>query len=144
MKAPPRWGFLFNSTMILTETSVIDSKLLASVNELGRQVFVVPANISATSFRGSHALIRAGATLVDHPDQVLYDLGIEPRPKEQQKAPVSGDQARILNVLSVDPMPTEQIARTTGFEPAKVMAELTMLELEGRVVRAPSGYALAP
>ena len=116
-----------------------------AANDLGRQVFVLPANITSVSFRGSHALIRSGATLVDHPDQVLSDLGIEPaisRAVVEQAA--SEQQGQILGALGGDPMSTEQIAQKTGLEPSALLAELTMLELEGRVVRAMGGYALKP
>lgn len=115
-----------------------------AANDLGRQVFVVPANVSAVSFRGSHELIRSGATLVDHPDQILGDLGIRGAASRNAVAALSSEQARIVESLSVDPLPTELIAQRTGLDPSTVMAELTMLELEGRVIRATAGYALAP
>ncbi len=112
--------------------------------DLGRQVFVVPANVSALTFRGSHDLIRSGATLVDHPDQVLLDMGIKPKEKKAQAKAHSEEQALILSVLSVDPTTTERIAGQAGLEPSAVLAELTMLELEGLVIRAAGGYALRP
>ncbi|MGV3616222.1 MAG: DNA-processing protein DprA [Fimbriimonas sp.] len=111
--------------------------------EYGRDVFVVPANIDALTFAGSFALIREGATLVTHPDELLEAIGIDPAPPEEQVAP-SGPGERILRVLSTLPIPTEKIVELSGMETAEVLSELTMLELEGRVIRDAGGYAIRP
>lgn len=113
-------------------------------NEYGRPVYVVPGNISVLSFRGSHALIREGATLVDHPDQILEDLGVAPGLRLKSEANVSGPAALILQALGAEPMPAEKIAEVTGLDPAAVLSELTMLELDAKALRGPGGYILAP
>lgn len=114
-----------------------------------RQVFVVPGSITMPGFRGSHALIRSGATLVDHPDQVLDDLGLlDNKPgRAARDAPPDADQspqARILRALGPEPIAVERLADLAGLNPASLLAELTILELEGRVLRADGGYAIAP
>lgn len=40
----------------------------------GKQVFAIPGHIYSQFHQGCHQLIREGATLVDHPSQVLSDL----------------------------------------------------------------------
>lgn len=42
----------------------------------GKQVFVIPGHIYSAYHQGCHQLIREGATLVDHPEQVLQDLNM--------------------------------------------------------------------
>jgi DNA processing protein len=114
-------------------------------NELGRQVFVVPANIDNLNFSGSHSLIRDGAVLVDHPDQVLEALGLSAAPaKQPELALPSAVGERILGVLTVEPLAAEFIVERTGLDTAEVMSELTMLEIDGRVMRDAGGYALRP
>ena len=113
-----------------------------SAAELGRQVFVVPANISNTNFRGSHALIRDGAALVDHPDQVLEALGLNPSPVQTARTDLSPAQAKIAAALSVRPLSAELIVDQTGLAASEVLSELTILELEGLVLRSADGYAL--
>lgn len=116
-----------------------------AANELGRPVFVVPANVDNLNFRGSHQLIRDGATLVDHPNQVLYALGMEPPAREESAAaPANETQRKILSTLSMQPLAPERIVEQTGLPTADVLAELTMLELEGRVIRDTGGFALRP
>jgi DNA processing protein len=42
--------------------------------EQGKQVFAIPGHIYSPHHLGCHQLIREGATLVDHPEQILEDL----------------------------------------------------------------------
>lgn len=113
-------------------------------NDLGRPVFVVPANVDNVNFRGSHALIRDGATLVDHPYQVLQAMGIEPASTQKPVIEVSGAQRKILEALSEKPLPSEMIVERTGLPTSDVLSELTMLELEGIVIRDAGLFAIRP
>lgn len=108
--------------------------------ELGRPVFVAPANIDNLGFRGSHALIRDGAILADHPDVILGDLGL-PSVAPVAEPETSGLHARILEALESDPLPLEIVAHRTGLDSEELLAELTTLEVDGRVTRGGLGYA---
>lgn len=112
--------------------------------ELGRPVFVVPAAIDHLSFKGSHALIRDGATLTDHPDQILEALSIQPRLFQEQASNPEGEAKLILDALTVDVTRIEVIAEKTGLTPDVLLAELTFLEMDGKVLREGGGYALIP
>ena len=116
----------------------------ATAAELGREVFVVPATIDNRSYWGSLNLIRDGATLVYHPDQVLQSLGIEPVRAEASAPLPQGDTERVLAAMSVNPIAPEGLVERTGLDPSTVLSELTLLELDGRIVRDASGYALKP
>lgn len=113
-----------------------------AANDQGKQVFVVPANIDTLSFKGSHALIRDGATLVDHPDQVLESFGIEPGHHQAALPAASEIGARILAVIAEEPLTAEFIVERTGIETADVMSELTMLEIDGRIMRDGGKYVV--
>ncbi len=113
-------------------------------NELGRHVFVVPANIENLGFRGSHALIRDGATLADHPDIVLDALGIKPSHPTVQPVAVTEVASKILASLSTSPLAVEFILERTGLPMTDVVSELTILELEGQIIHDAGGYALKP
>ncbi|HRF58368.1 MAG TPA: DNA-processing protein DprA [Fimbriimonadaceae bacterium] len=113
--------------------------------EMGRQVWVVPANIDQPGFKGSHALIRDGASLVDHPHQILADLGIEPAPAPaRSESARSVPQTAILHALEATPLAVEKIVLKTQLSPEEVLAELTMLELDGLVLREDGGFARRP
>ncbi|HJP84196.1 MAG TPA: DNA-processing protein DprA [Fimbriimonadaceae bacterium] len=113
-------------------------------NEMGRHVFVVPANIENINFRGSHALIRDGAVLVDHPDLVMDALGVLPSETIEETSPISEIASKILSNLSTTPLAVEFILDRTGLPMSDVIGELTLLELEGRIIHDAGGYALKP
>jgi DNA processing protein len=108
--------------------------------DMGREVFVVPANIDSLEFRGSFNLIRDGATLVYHPDQVLEAIGVKKLKKEEPLAALSELGQRILDVLGTEPIDPERIVERTGVSAGEVLSELTMLELDGLVTRDSGGY----
>jgi DNA processing protein len=111
-----------------------------SANEFGRQVFVVPANIDNANFAGSHALIRDGATLVDHPDQVLEAMDLAAAPARTLPTYLSDTARMVHQVLGLEPHTVERIVELTGLDPSIVLSDLTMLEVEGVVMREPQGF----
>ncbi|MBN8690572.1 MAG: DNA-processing protein DprA [Armatimonadetes bacterium] len=112
---------------------------------LNRPVFVVPGSISLENYRGSHALIRDGATLVDHPDQVFEAFEIVPDAEEDpETAELSDVQRQILEVVSDQPMAAEKIIAMTGLETSEVLGELTMMEIDGWLIRDGIGYSRKP
>ena len=131
------------SQVLLVVQAPVKSGALSTAHasaEMGREVMVVPANIDSQDFRGSFNLLRDGATLVYHPDQVLEALGI--RSKASKRKLVAAEPEGLLAVLGMEPIPVERIVDQTGLSTSDVLAELTMLELEGRIVREAGGYLL--
>lgn len=110
--------------------------------EQGREIFVIPGQIDQFGFQGSHALIRDGATMIDHPMQVIESLGIE-LISAPPKADLQGISGRIMEVLSANSISVEKVVELTGFEMSEVLADLTILELEGHVIREHGGYSKA-
>ncbi len=51
--------------------SLITAKTAA---DQGKSVFAIPGHIYSQFHQGCHQLIREGATLIDHPEQLLEDL----------------------------------------------------------------------
>lgn len=113
--------------------------------EQGKPVFVVPATIDHEGFRGSHALIRDGALLVDHPGQIAEVMGWpEPHVPEPERAEDDPVTERILAALTLEPVALDRIADATEMDPADLAEALTDLELDGRVLREGVGYARVP
>ena len=61
---------------IVTEATVQSGSLITArlTNEQGKQVFALPSRIDNANAEGCHHLIREGATLIYHPDQVIEDI----------------------------------------------------------------------
>ncbi|MEN6669515.1 DNA-processing protein DprA [Psychrobacter sp. B38] len=61
---------------IVTEAKVQSGSLITArlTSEQGKQVFAIPSHIDNSNAEGCHHLIREGATLVYHPQQVIEDV----------------------------------------------------------------------
>lgn len=61
---------------IVTEAAVQSGSLITArlTSEQGKQVFAVPSHIDNNNAEGCHHLIREGATLIYHPQQVIEDV----------------------------------------------------------------------
>lgn len=113
--------------------------------ELNKHVFVVPGNITSNGFRGSHALIRDGAILVDHPDQILEDLNWDLAPsREEAESDLDPMSLSILEALDGETLTAEQIITATGLSASEIGSALTDLEIEGLILRAGIGYSRKP
>jgi DNA processing protein len=78
----------------LKSGSLITAKLAA---EQGKSVFAIPGHIYSEHHQGCHQLIREGAILVDHPEQVIEDLALPTQWQNQQH----NRQSKNLNGLEI-------------------------------------------
>ncbi|MDE0679090.1 MAG: DNA-processing protein DprA [Gammaproteobacteria bacterium] len=113
--------------------------------EQGREVFAVPGSIHSPQSRGCHALIRAGAKLVERPGDVLEELpallqiGGAVAPAQAAPEPAPGELPLLGGLLRQGPMGMDELARRTGLDASELSAALTRMELEGRVHSLPGG-----
>jgi DNA processing protein len=106
--------------------------------EDGREVMVVPGEITSAVSAGSNALLRLGATPVTAAADVLEVYGIEPA-AEPVAAPegLAGD---LLTRLGEAAASIDELARALGIAPGDVAAALIELELAGRVSEGDGVY----
>ena len=64
---------------IVTEATIKSGSLITArlTSEQGKQVFAIPSHIDNSNAEGCHHLIREGATLIYHPQQVLEDVNAQ-------------------------------------------------------------------
>ncbi|MFC6629820.1 DNA-processing protein DprA [Acinetobacter beijerinckii] len=91
---------------VLVVEAALKSGSLITANEAanqGKMVFAIPGHIYSEHHQGCHQLIREGATLVDHPEQIIEDLALPTHWQTQHKPSEN---------LSIEPMnlPTHLIA----------------------------------
>jgi len=146
----------------LRSGALITARLAAE--EHGREVMALPGRVDSPSCRGTLELIKmGGAALVTDPGDVIHALESPahhhhrgthaaryelnrtngeaelfdtsaPLPQADTATLLSGDPARILAALE-DPMTLDQLAVATGLDPGRLRTEITMLEVQRRVVR---------
>lgn len=140
--------------------ALITARLAA---EAGREVLAIPGSIHNPMTRGCHRLIRDGAGLAEHPDDVLALLA----PVAQRLAgalrarlgvPIQGsstvpdspgqpathqppDHDTLWHALGHDPTGMDQLVERTGLTVARLSSILLLMELEGRVVATHGRYS---
>jgi DNA processing protein len=106
--------------------------------EQGRDVLAVPGGIASGRYRGSHALIKDGARLVETVEDVLEEIGWP------HVRPVARGKPCQVNGLETsmgpgEPCSVDELAERTGRHAPELLAELAVLELDGRVARTAGG-----
>jgi DNA processing protein len=112
----------------------------------GREVFAVPGNILAPQSKGTNRLITQGAHPMVSARDLLEALNLQ-RVTEQRTARkiLPGDEyeARLLNVLSHEPLHLDEIRNQTGLPIERVSATLVMMELKGMVRQVGGNHYVA-
>jgi DNA processing protein len=108
--------------------------------EQGREVMAVPGSTLSGRNRGSHALLKDGAKLVEGVDDILDELGCGSWGAEQ----LDGSKTLIHNglLLGMEPGETyglDDLAELTRLAPADLLPRLLDLELGGHLRRLPGG-----
>lgn len=132
----------------LKSGSLITAKLAA---EQGKVVFAIPGHIYSEFHQGCHQLIREGAILVDHPEQVIEDLALPTQ--WQHLAQLQSDPSTaaphleipthlttLYNQLDWVGQSLDQLSQKTNLTVAQLTAQLMELELFGLVLQQSGLY----
>jgi len=113
--------------------------------EQGREVFAIPGSIHNPRARGCHALISAGAKLVEGAADVLSELGnflqgqslvsTATAPADRAGAVLKLDKEYeiLLDALGFEAASIDVLVSRTGFPTESVASMLLILELQGRI-----------
>lgn len=109
--------------------------------EQGKEVFAIPGSIHSPQSRGSHALLKQGAKLVETAQDVLEELPQLGRlaAREEGRASSASEPDTLLEALGFDPVSLDALVARTGLDAAALQARLLELELAGDVARLPGG-----
>ena len=104
----------------------------------GRDVLAVPGNVLSGRNRGSHALLRDGATIVETAEDILEELGLWPAPSSHRVGASAADP--VLACLTPgESSDVDTIAEQSGLSIARLLPRLFDLEVKGLVRRAGGG-----
>lgn len=102
----------------------------------GRDVFAVPGPVGDRT-RGTHQLLRQGATLAERADDVISEIA--PHLLRRKPAPpvLMDDDARVYAAVAENSTGIEQIMSVAGLSVAVTLDILMRLELRGLIVQLP-------
>ena len=110
---------------IVTEATIKSGSLITArlTSEQGKQVFAIPSHIDNTNAEGCHHLIREGATLIYHPQQVLDDVSLQ-LPVQSQSNEYLNTQISSQTVSNL----TATSKKTIKQQPIKPLPSITIPE----------------
>jgi DNA processing protein len=104
--------------------------------EQGREIFAVPGSILAPQSKGTNKLIQKGALPLLSVNDLMQALNLT-RMGEHKAArkiiPTDETEARLMNVLGVEPLHVDEIRNQAELPIEKVSAALALMELKGMV-----------
>ncbi len=124
-------------------------------NEQGREVFAVPGRMDDRMSRGTNALIRDGATMVQSVDDVLEQLGPLPTQaiiaadgegagkviRSPAELKLNDQETLILQLVSESATEIDWLIQRSELPAARVLATVSVLEMR-KLVRRVSGTAI--
>lgn len=116
--------------------------------ESGRDVFVVPGNITSALSEGTNNLIKQGCPVITETNDILFDLGITYNEYEKQMiskqvaAKLTPEEKEIYDqILDKEPVLAETICRKMHKNIQEVQYMLSLLEIAGYIRKVPqAGY----
>ena len=138
-----------SSGVIIVEAGEKSGSLITArfAAEQGREVFVVPGNITAVQSRGANRLIRDGARPFYEKKELLEFLQTwqadEPQKmnKPLQEAFSTPEEKQILELIADEPLHIDEIVRKSRLPLSVVASSIVLLELKNLVLEtAPQTY----
>jgi DNA processing protein len=131
--------------------SLITARLAAEQN---REVFAVPGSIQSFKSIGTHTLIKQGAKLVEHAQDIIEEIAPWLRRQEESGAEsraavdakltlLTPDELQVYNALGPYPIHIDDLARGLSVGPGRLSSILLKLELNGLAQQAPGKFFTA-
>ena len=119
--------------------------------EQGKEVLAIPGRIDSLASEGCHDLIRDGATLIRHVDDIMAAIGPLTKPvvvanetgetvHSLRELSLNDVERYVLNLITAEPTHQDQIISSSSLEPPRVLATLTVLEMKRLIRRQPGGF----
>lgn len=125
-----------SDAIIITEAGLRSGTMSTAARALeqGKEVFVVPGNITSPMSAGCNALLRQGATPVIEVSDILERIAPE-KLQPQTELPLGSTPAEssILQLLLSGIRDGDELLRKSGLAAADFSESLTMLELRGAI-----------
>jgi DNA processing protein len=122
--------------VVVVEASEDSGSLITAECALdqGRDVMAVPGSVLSGRNRGSHALLKDGAKVVESADDILDELrGSWPAGASTNAVDPAADDPVLQHMAAGDPCDLDGLAQASGIDRVKLLTRLLELELAGAV-----------
>lgn len=122
--------------LLITEAAARSGTLNTAAHALnqGKEVFVVPGNITSPMSAGCNELIKQGAHLITAPEDILEHIAPDMLTKQGKLAlAYTATEAAIIEQLHAGVRDGDEIQRNTNCSAIDISTSLTMLEINGSV-----------
>lgn len=132
--------------VIVTEAAINSGSLITAklAAEQGREVFAVPGFVKEDTSRGTNALLKDGAALIERAQDVIdavlpqlepaLRLRLQPSHTKKGAGDLLGKEEQLVyDALSYDPLTVDDVIVATGLSVSAVMATLLSLELRQQI-----------
>ncbi|MGM0832640.1 MAG: DNA-processing protein DprA [Pseudomonadota bacterium] len=141
-------------TLVVEATEKSGSLVSARLTlEQDRELFALPGSLHNVQARGCLQLLRSGATLVRHVDDIVDELQhwserympSSPRAIAENTSldlPIDNDELKdnVLSALGATPTPIDLLVQSAGITVSECQQRLLMLELDGKVAQQAGGW----
>jgi DNA processing protein len=121
--------------VVIVEAAAGSGSLITASHALeqGREVFAVPGNVGMATSKGTNALIKQGAKLVEGAQDILVEIlpQYEGNPFSEETPVLNDEEDGIFQLLSHNPLHIDEISRLSQMEIRRVSTILLELELKG-------------
>ena len=127
--------------VVVVEASEKSGSLITAACALkqGRDVMVVPGSVLTGRNRGSHALLKDGAKVVESADDILEDMGWNPSSRQPVNSAKLLEKDPLLSRMDIGEVyRLDDLVEATGTAASKLLPRLMELELLG-YIEAPGG-----
>lgn len=122
---------------ILVTEAAERSGSLHTVNfalEQGKDILVVPGPITSSTSVGCNNLIKAGATVITSPNDILNSLAITPSDSYIQEITANNaTEYAILKMIKSGLSDGEELQKSSGLSASEFMQVMSQLEISGRI-----------
>jgi DNA processing protein len=132
---------------VIIEASEDSGSLITAQYALdqGRALFAVPGNIGSPVSRGTHSLIKEGATLIEGTSDILAGLGVKPsvacRTTGTRPLPLlTPDETAVLKCMTNEPKHIDSLMNESRIAAGALSGVLVNLELKGLAKQLPGKY----
>lgn len=144
-------GHLGDVLMVVAEAALKSGSLgtAKSAAEQGKTIFAIPGHIYSEHHQGCHQLIREGAILVDHPEQIIEDLALptqwHSQSQSQENTPsisidIPSDLLELYNQLDWVGQNMDQLNFKLNTDIATLTSQLMELEILGLAQQQAGNY----